>query len=87
MGPPESSALRIAAESSRPALRVMGCVALAALPLPVLLTTAGGAEPQAFAIVYLLGAGFAAEALWRAARVRVRPARAVEPAWTASGDG
>ena len=87
VGPPPSRALRIAAESSRPALWVIGCVALAALPVPVLLTTAGGAEPQAFAIVYLLGAGFAAEALWRAAPVRFRPSRAVEPALTASGDG
>lgn len=50
---------------ARPCLRVIGCVALAALPVPVLLTTAGAAEPQAFVLVYLLGAALAAEAIGR----------------------
>ncbi len=34
---------------------VIACLALGALPLPVLVTTAGGQEPQEIAIAYLLG--------------------------------
>ena len=39
----------------RAELAVLGCLALGALPLPVLITTAGGQEPQAIALAYLLG--------------------------------
>jgi hypothetical protein len=35
----------------------------AALPLPVLVSTAGGLEPQAFALAYLLGFAFLADAV------------------------
>jgi hypothetical protein len=73
---PLRATIDAAAASARSDLRVMGCAAVAALPVPVLLTTAGGAEPQAFAIVYFLGAAFAAEALVRAAVARFRAARA-----------
>jgi len=37
---------------------VLAFLAAAALALPVLVTTAGAQEPQAFALVYLLGAAF-----------------------------
>lgn len=40
----------------------------AALPLPVLITTAGGMEPQAFVVAYLLGAALLADAAGRAIR-------------------
>jgi hypothetical protein len=43
----------------------------AALPLPVLITTAGAVEPQAFALAYGLGAAFLADALARRARTRI----------------
>jgi hypothetical protein len=53
----------------RPArLGVIGCVGLAAMPLPVLITTAGAQETQAFALVYLLGLSFLAEEITRSAR-------------------
>lgn len=42
-------------------LGLIGCVGFAALPLPVLITTAGAQETQAFALVYLLGLCFLAE--------------------------
>jgi len=41
---------------ARAALRVVACVAAGAIVLPVLVTTAGGQETQAFALVYLLSA-------------------------------
>jgi hypothetical protein len=39
----------------RPAATVTLCLMAAALPLPVGITTAGGMEPQAFALAYGLG--------------------------------
>ncbi|HET7290857.1 MAG TPA: hypothetical protein VFM88_00400 [Vicinamibacteria bacterium] len=47
-------------------LAVLACPALACLPLPVLITTAGGQEPQAIAIVYLLGTALLFELALRA---------------------
>jgi hypothetical protein len=44
-------------------LRVLACVAVAALPVPVLVTTAGGQETQAFGLVYLLAAAFLVDLL------------------------
>jgi arylsulfatase len=41
-----------------PLLLVMLCVALATLPVPVLISTAGGQDTEAFAGVYLLGFAF-----------------------------
>jgi hypothetical protein len=46
---------------ARAALVVLACAAAGALVLPVLITTAGGQEAQAFAVVYLLGAAFAVD--------------------------
>ena len=42
-------------------LLVAACPALAALTIPVLITTAGGQEAQAFGVAYLLAAAFATE--------------------------
>lgn len=42
-----------------------------ALPLPVLVTTAGGMEPQAIVVAYMLGAAFLADAAGRAIRNRM----------------
>jgi hypothetical protein len=50
-------------------LAVLLCTAVAGLALPVLVTTSGGFETQAFAVVYLLGFGFLLEAAVRYARV------------------
>jgi hypothetical protein len=44
------------ARAARDALIVLACPAVATLVLPVLVTTAGGQEGQAFGLVYLLGA-------------------------------
>jgi hypothetical protein len=52
----------------RAGLEAVGCVAVAALPLPVLITTAGAQETQAFALVYLLGLSFLAEEIMRLLR-------------------
>ena len=49
-------------------LRVMAVVALATLPLPVLVSTAAAQETQAFALTYLLGLGFLLDELWRQRR-------------------
>ncbi len=46
------------ATPAREALLVLACPALATLTLPVLVTTAGGQEGQAFGLVYLFGAAF-----------------------------
>ena len=46
----------------------------AALPLPVLITTAGGVEPQAFALAYGLGFAFLRGRPRRAGRIRNRMA-------------
>jgi hypothetical protein len=45
------------------ALGVAACIALATIALPVLITTAGGQETQAFAIAYLVAAAFLPEVL------------------------
>jgi hypothetical protein len=51
---------------ARARVAVLAGLAAAALVLPVLITTAGAQEPQAFALVYLLGAAFLPGALVRA---------------------
>ncbi len=52
----------------RPAATVTLCLMAAALPLPVVISTAGAVEPQAFALAYGLGFAFLVEA--RVARAR-----------------
>jgi hypothetical protein len=55
--------------SARGALAVTSCVAAAGLVLPVLITTAGGQEAEAFALTYLVAAAFVADLIekrWRA---------------------
>ena len=52
----------------RPALSVAACVAGSALPLPVLITTAGALETEAFVLVYLLAFAFVVEWIWREGR-------------------
>jgi len=52
------------AAAAREALMVLACPALAALTLPVLVTTAGGQSGQALALVYLIAAAFLAD-VWR----------------------
>ena len=49
----------------RPALSVAACMAGSALPLPVLITTAGALETEAFVLVYLLAFAFVVEWIWR----------------------
>jgi len=67
--------------AERPALAVAACVAGAALPLPVLITTAGALETEAFVLVYFLAFAFvverAGQALcsWRGAEDGARRAR------------
>jgi len=53
-------------------LRILCCVALAALPVPVLISTAAAQETQAFALVYVLGGAFLLEEAARAWRARLR---------------
>ena len=50
------------------AARMLLVLAAATLPLPILITTAGGQETQAFALVYMLGAAFLMEELFRLTR-------------------
>ncbi len=52
----------------RPALGVAACLACSALPLPVLITTAGALETEAFVLVYLLAFAFVVEWIWREGR-------------------
>ena len=52
----------------RPALGVVACVACSTLPLPVLITTAGALETEAFVLVYLLAFAFLVEWAWREGR-------------------
>jgi hypothetical protein len=47
---------------------VVGMVAAATLPLPVLISTAGGLETEAFALAYFLGAAFLCDEIPRAVR-------------------
>jgi hypothetical protein len=58
----------------RPALSVAGCLACAALPLPVLITTAGALETEAFVLVYILAFAFVVEWLWWEGRAAWRSA-------------
>jgi hypothetical protein len=51
------------------------CVALAALPAPVLVSTAAAFEPQTFVLAHMAGAAFFAQAAWDALR-RAAVARA-----------
>jgi hypothetical protein len=53
---------------ARPGLLVAGCVACSALPLPVLITTAGALETEAFVLVYFLAFAFVVEWVWLQAR-------------------
>lgn len=50
--------------AAREALMVLACPAAAALILPVVITTAGGQEGQALALVYLFATGFLVDVLW-----------------------
>lgn len=52
-----------AADRLGTSLAALLCMAGAARVLPVLITTASGPETQAFAVVYLLGFGFAVDEL------------------------
>jgi len=61
---------RTRAPGGRASLWALGCLAAATLPLPVLVSTAGGQEPQAFAATYALGAAFLADEAWRACAAR-----------------
>jgi len=57
-----------------PVLLVMLCVAVAALSLPVLFTTAAGLETQAFVMVYFLGVAFLLDEALRYRRTAGLPA-------------
>jgi hypothetical protein len=60
---------------ARRGLLVVACLALAALPAPVLITTASAFEVQSAVVVHLAAAGFLAQAGWDALR-RAAAARA-----------
>jgi hypothetical protein len=47
---------------------ILAALAVAALPLPVLVTTASAIETEAFVIVYVVAAAWAAEVAWRRGR-------------------
>jgi hypothetical protein len=49
-------------------LWILACIAAATLPLPLLVSTASGHEPQSMAATYAAGAALLAEQAWRAAR-------------------
>ncbi len=72
--PPGPAWSRPGRARARDALKMLACAGLAALLLPVLITTAGGQETQAFGLVYLLGAALLVEVVradaagWRRAR-------------------
>jgi hypothetical protein len=55
---------------AREALWILGAAALGTLALPVLITTAGGQEAQAFGVVYLLAAALLPDVLRGAIRTR-----------------
>jgi len=71
----------------------MGSLAVAALALPVIVTTAGGIETQAFVLVYYLGLGFAIDTFvrglgsWPRIRTLLRTANSSATAATAAGVG
>jgi hypothetical protein len=50
-------------EGVRQGLLVLGCVALGALPAPVLVTTASAFEVESFVVVHLLAAAFLLQAV------------------------
>lgn len=50
--------------AAREALIVLACPAAATLILPVIITTAGGQEGQALALVYIFATGFLVDVLW-----------------------
>jgi len=52
------------ASAAREACAVLACPAAGTLILPVIITTAGGHEGQALALVYLFAAGFLVDVLW-----------------------
>jgi hypothetical protein len=54
----------------RPALLALACVAAAVLPQPVLVTTAGALETQAFVLVDVLALAFFGDWAWREASAR-----------------
>ena len=56
----------------RPRAFVVLAIMAAALPLPVLISTAGAVEPQAFTLAYALGAAFLADAIAGLARDTMR---------------
>ena len=60
---------------ARSGIGVTACVVLAALPAPVLISTASAFETESFVVVLLTGAAFFAEAAWDALR-RAAAARA-----------
>jgi hypothetical protein len=62
-------------EQARRGLAVTGCLALAALPAPVLVSTAAALEPQSVVVAHFAGAAFLAQAGWDALR-RAAAARA-----------
>ncbi|HET7291192.1 MAG TPA: hypothetical protein VFM88_02095 [Vicinamibacteria bacterium] len=78
---PALAALAVLRRRCRPALLVVGSVAVGALPLPVLITTAGGQEPQALVLAYLLSAAFLADEAftWRATSESGPARRAASP--------
>lgn len=72
----------------RPALSVAACLACSVLPLPVLITTAGALETEAFVLVYFLGFAFVVEWGWREARAAAgRRARFLTPSSTLASRG
>lgn len=77
---PLLAAFAVRRPRARAALRVVACVAAAAVTLPVLITTAGGQETEAFALIYLLSAAFLAdEAVTRRAASASVPGRPAAP--------
>ena len=61
-----------AREVARRQLLVLGCVAVATLGVPVLISTAAAQEAQAFCFVYVMGLGFVVQEGIFYGRVRVR---------------
>jgi len=67
---PRTPALGPSAGRLRAALLVVAAVAAAGIALPVLFTTAGAVETQAFALAYFLGSAFLLDGLLRYASTR-----------------
>jgi len=68
--------LRGSPDAQRSPTLLVAFMAVAAITLPVAITTAGALEPQALVLAYLLAAAFLAEALVHGVRERHRAARA-----------